>query len=178
MKPIKNKRNLMLLSLLITLLSSAPAWALKNPAAVYCHALGYEYQVLQSKTGWVGHCVIPKVAPVRAWQFLQGQSGQEFNACSRYGYKTQIVKDAKLCQSIFSEFCAVCMTKAGAIEASQLLKLDFNQSQCGDGTCGMPENFKTCPKDCPSGSADHFCDAQSDKICDPDCDPKQDPDCN
>jgi hypothetical protein len=48
---------------------------------------------------------------------------------------------------------------------------------CGDGKCDETENFVRCPKDCPSGVADGYCDRVYDGICDPDCSPAQDEDC-
>ena len=55
--------------------------------------------------------------------------------------------------------------------------LSFYETTCGDGACSDPENFKRCPKDCPSGDADFFCDGVKDGICDPDCQKEADPDC-
>lgn len=44
--------------------------------------------------------------------------------------------------------------------------------------CEAPrENYAKCPQDCPSGSADGFCDGMRDNICDPDCGRQKDPDC-
>ncbi len=45
-----------------------------------------------------------------------------------------------------------------------------------DGSCSGYESTLTCPADCPSGSADRWCDARSDLVCDPDC-LSRDPDC-
>lgn len=39
------------------------------------------------------------------------------------------------------------------------------------------ENYLTCPQDCPSGSADNYCDMLKDGICDPDCEISADVDC-
>lgn len=38
-----------------------------------------------------------------------------------------------------------------------------------DGQCSPPENYATCPADCPSGSSDNYCDRVTDGRCDPDC---------
>ncbi len=40
---------------------------------------------------------------------------------------------------------------------------------CLEPGCDTVENFLTCPKDCPSGSEDGYCDMKMDDICDPDC---------
>jgi len=70
------------------------------------------------------------------------------------------------------------------VEVTDLMNLSFRETICGDGICGMPENYGTCPKDCPSGSYDNFCDGIKDGKCDPDCKEKygesaikMDPDC-
>ncbi|MCK4491911.1 MAG: hypothetical protein KAU03_04755 [Candidatus Altiarchaeales archaeon] len=49
----------------------------------------------------------------------------------------------------------------------------------GNGVCepGFGENYLTCPKDCPSGSRDGYCDKVIDGRCDPDCRAEEDPDC-
>lgn len=39
------------------------------------------------------------------------------------------------------------------------------------------ENYLSCPEDCPSGSADNYCDMVKDGICDPDCEISADVDC-
>lgn len=41
----------------------------------------------------------------------------------------------------------------------------------------LGENYKTCPKDCSSGSEDGYCDGKPDGICDPDCNKEDDIDC-
>mgnify|MGYP001773454899 CR=1 FL=1 len=55
------------------------------------------------------------------------------------------------------------------------------EERCGNKICeSFPpynENYNKCPKDCPSGSKDNYCDGVVDGICDPDCTEKTDPDC-
>jgi hypothetical protein len=50
---------------------------------------------------------------------------------------------------------------------------------CGNNKCNVElgENYKLCPKDCPSGSKDDYCDAVTDGRCDPDCREGEDIDC-
>jgi len=50
---------------------------------------------------------------------------------------------------------------------------------CGNNKCDVElgENYKLCPKDCPSGSKDNYCDAITDGRCDPDCKEGEDIDC-
>lgn len=49
--------------------------------------------------------------------------------------------------------------------------------ECGDKICDASESYKSCPKDCPSGRRDNYCDGIKDNICDPDCRSEQDVDC-
>ncbi len=49
--------------------------------------------------------------------------------------------------------------------------------KCGDGICESFESYKNCPRDCPSGGEDGYCDKVKDLICDPDCKQGEDPDC-
>ena len=60
----------------------------------------------------------------------------------------------------------------GIIPESDIL-VSCNQN----GTCDFPENFATCPQDCPSGTKDGYCDKLQDGRCDPDCNPLDDEDC-
>lgn len=47
----------------------------------------------------------------------------------------------------------------------------------GNGACDNNENYLSCPKDCPSASADKYCDRAKDGRCDPDCASEADDDC-
>ena len=47
---------------------------------------------------------------------------------------------------------------------------------CGDGICDKSETYFSCPHDCPSASADGYCDNVLDHKCDADC-KGSDPDC-
>ncbi|MEA3254935.1 MAG: hypothetical protein U9Q22_03765 [Candidatus Altiarchaeota archaeon] len=47
-----------------------------------------------------------------------------------------------------------------------------------DAICELGiENYLNCPKDCPSGLGDGYCDGLVDGVCDPDCNLEKDPDC-
>lgn len=48
---------------------------------------------------------------------------------------------------------------------------------CGNGVCNKEESYRSCPKDCPSGVKDDYCDKVRDGRCDLDCSVKEDPDC-
>lgn len=170
----------LLIALLITI-SLGHVSALKNPSAVYCEELGYEYITATTPDGGkVGLCVLPNNQTVSAWWFLKGKVGQEYSYCKKEGYEIKTVIDNEKCSYIFSSECALCILPNGTeVEVAELMNLNFNASVRGDGTCGMPENFKTCPEDCPSGGIDDYCDGVADGICDPDCEEsgEYDPDC-
>ena len=48
------------------------------------------------------------------------------------------------------------------VEVTELMKLDFSETTCGDSLCNLPETHATCPQDCPSASNDEYCDAVRD----------------
>ena len=152
---------------------SIPVHAMLNPAAVYCEACGYTYVVETLPEGEVGLCQLPDGQNVDAWDFLRGKVALEWSYCAQQGYEAKYVEESDLCWD-----CTVCILPDGSeVEVTQLMNLSFEETFCGDGTCGMPENYETCPEDCPSGSLDGYCDGIKDYICDPDCGPEQDPDC-
>ena len=150
------------------ILCITPALGLKNPAAVYAEALGYEYQVIDEQgSGVQGIVLLPDGSKVPGWDFLMGKTGEEFSACAKYGGKLQTIQDKQVCSAIYSDTCAVCELPNGTrVEVTVLLNLDFSESVCGDGVCGMPENEKTCPKDCPKDGMDDYCGGGTN---DPDC---------
>ncbi|MCW1296500.1 MAG: DUF333 domain-containing protein [Candidatus Parvarchaeota archaeon] len=153
-------------------------FALKNPAEVYCSALGYEYVVESTPEGELGICKLQNGQEVDAWQFLRGEVAQESSYCSKQGYQIKTISDWDKCVRLLSQECAVCVLDDGEeVEVTRLMGLHFEETICGDGTCGVPENFSSCPKDCPSGSLDGYCDKMKDNICDPDCRKAEDPDC-
>lgn len=167
----------MALGVLIVLLLMPSTFAMSNPAAVYCEELGYKYEIKRTEKGDVGLCVLPNGEKVDAWDFLRGKVAKEYSYCARNGYEMKTVKDESFCMRIFSDECSVCIVDGEEVEVTDLMNLSFEETVCGDGTCGFPENYKSCPEDCPSGGIDEYCDGVKDGKCDPDCSPEQDPDC-
>jgi len=175
---IKMTLGLAALVVFTILAAPAPALALKNPAAVYCTALGYEYRIEKTEKGDVGYCVFPGGQKVDAWQFLRGNVARDKGYCASKGYEQKTVNDPAKCLKFLTDSCAVCVLPDGReVEVTELMGLVLAETVCGDGVCGIPENYKTCPRDCPSGSSDGFCDGIKDGRCDPDCRAGQDPDC-
>jgi len=149
--------------------------AMMNPAAVYCDALGYTYSTAMTEYGEQGFCGLPDGQVVDAWEFIQGKIAPEWSYCAQKGlsYRHYDESDnSSICQD-----CLVCITDSGEeIEVTQYMNLNLDPTTCGDGTCGMPENYGSCPQDCPSGGIDDYCDKVKDGIVDPDCEEGEDPD--
>jgi len=82
----------------------APGMA--NPAAVYCHELGYEYQVVDAAEGQHGICVLPDGSECDEWRFLEGKCGQSYSYCARQGYELVTKSDGK---DPFSVEYSVCV---------------------------------------------------------------------
>jgi len=162
----------------LTLLIVSPfAIGMNNPARIYCEALNYTYIIEDNKD----ICILPD-KKVDAWEFLQGKTGTEYSYCKVKGLDIKTVKNPDICMEFLLEECAVCILSNGTeIEVTKLMNLSFEETTCGDGICGLPENYKTCPQDCPSGSYDAYCDGILDGMCDWDCvdenHPEKDPDC-
>jgi len=165
--------------------------AVKNPSAVYCEGMGYEFIISSTENGDVGMCKLSENTVVNAGNFLKGKIGQEYSYCEKHGYILKTIKDSEKCSSIFSEECAVCIvnngvgvtgsaigSESGEIEVTELMGLEFNEATCGDGVCiTLEENYGSCPEDCSSGSEDYYCDKIEDGRCDSDCTQGEDPDC-
>lgn len=168
-----------ILAVVLAALVLAPVSALRDPSAVYCLAMGYTYTTGQTPEGVFGLCRMPGGTTVDAWKFLQGSAGQEFSFCARQGYRQQVVRSYRTCGAFGLDECLVCVLPDGrTAEVTQLMNLSFDETSCGDGSCGIPENVLSCPADCPPGGRDNLCDGKRDGRCDPDCpDGAGDPDC-
>ena len=141
---------------LIALLAPSSAFALRNPAAVYCAALGYEYRIESSAQGDTGYCVFSSGEKVDAWKFLRGEVAKEKNYCATRGFSQKIVRDPKICLRLLSNSCLICDRGDGnPLEVTQMMGLVLEETTCGDGVCGLPETNETCPKDCPSNRSDN-----------------------
>ncbi len=73
----------------------------------------------------------------------------------------------------------ICIDRAEGICDPDCLKgIDPDcEGECGNAICNINENYKKCPKDCPSGRKDGYCDKENDERCDPDCKENEDIDC-
>ncbi len=71
-----------------------PCVASANPAALYCEALCYEYQVVKTPEGERGICVFPSGERCDAWAFYRGEVYPEYSFCARAGYGIATRKSA------------------------------------------------------------------------------------
>jgi putative hemolysin len=99
---------------------------MKNPSAVYCSELGYDYQVVESPDGGQeGICLFPGKLACPAWDFLNGKCGQEHSICSQKGLKTVTRQDGN---NPFSPEYTVCADTEGkslesAVDLANLVEL-------------------------------------------------------
>ena len=119
---------------------SSTAHALRNPAAVYCLTLGYEYKVNETDRGEVGSCALPNGQTVEEWQFLQGKTAQDYSYCAQNGYGQIIINDPQKCIKFLTDTCIACILPDGReVEVTELMGLSFSETTCGDGVCGFPD---------------------------------------
>ncbi|VVB51772.1 Uncharacterised protein [uncultured archaeon] len=171
------KRIIILLTIAALTISAA---ALRNPAAVYCSALGHNYTVEQTEDGYVGYCEVSG-QNIDAWNFLQGKEAQNESYCAKNYLRQKVTNDSSKCLRLMTDTCLVCIKDGQEVEVTEAMGLSFLETTCGDKHCGFPENSQTCPADCPSGGLDNLCDGVKDGICDKDCvtqnNTQSDPDC-
>ena len=174
MKKIKLRQIVFLLMLGILTICTQQAEAMLNPSRIYCEEMGYEYYFINE----TGVCKLGNKQVVNAWDFLKGKTGVDQGYCAKQGLQTKTLHGFDNCTETYAEECAVCVMDNGSeVDVVALMDLPVDESICGDGVCGMPNNYENCPQDCPSGSDDLYCDAVQDDICDQDCVENEDPDC-
>jgi putative hemolysin len=138
----------LLILLIFAILCLQTVSALRNPAADYCLAMGYDYTTQMTPDGEEGLCKLPNGKTVDDWKFLLGEDAQEYSYCEAQGYEQKITKDPKKCEWFLTETCAVCIVDGQEVEVTDLMGLDFRETTCGDGSCGFPETVEKCPQDC------------------------------
>lgn len=151
------KLHVWLLAAILFMLSlMLPAFALVNPSYMYCTSLGYEYEN--------GMCRISDTQEVNAWDFIEGKAALEHSFCAKEGYEIITIKDRERCAIYGTEECAVCVIEGEEKGIADAMNINFEETSCGDGNCGLPENSQTCPKDCPKGGFDMYCDEGFDDL--------------
>ncbi len=94
---------------------------MRNPSAVYCTEMGYEFQIKKTINGETGLCMMPDGEECDSWSFYSGECGQEYSYCTRHGLD---VSDIKVADAFTGE-CTACVMPNGSIRAvSQLLGLN------------------------------------------------------
>jgi putative hemolysin len=120
-----------------------------NPAAKYCHDLGYQWEIKDTPAGQVGVCVLSDGEKVNSWDFVQGKAGQAYSYCQKQGYKLKSITNSPVCQSAYSKDCAVCVLDNGhEYETLKLMNIESQPEKCGDGYCTKSENKQNCAQDC------------------------------
>jgi putative hemolysin len=66
--------------------SDQGALGIPNPAAVYCHELGYGYQIVDTPEGQHGICIFPDGSSCSGWRFYECKCGGEWSYCAIHGY--------------------------------------------------------------------------------------------
>jgi hypothetical protein len=135
--------------------------ALRNPAAVYCDSLGYNFTVDHEDYGDIGYCNVDG-QKLDAWQFFLGKTGQGFGYCEKNNFESTQTTD---CDRYLLESCQACIIDGKSVEVAMAMGLTFAESTCGDSVCGFPENHKTCPADCKENDIDLLCEGASDPDC-------------
>jgi putative hemolysin len=106
----------------------------KNPAAVYCTHLGYDFQTVESSDdSQHGICLLPDETTCDAWDFLKGKCGQSYSYCAQFGYETKTLTGGR---NAFSQEYAVCVSSEGEEIGSvtELSHLAEELTGCGGGT--------------------------------------------
>lgn len=108
--------------LLITFLLPLQSFAMRNPATVYCFALGYKMRIVNTPLGQQGLCVLPDGKTVSQWKFLKGEQAEEYNYCSIKGFNS-IKGNGAICNTILSSNCNVCIDGLGRkVEAFNFMR--------------------------------------------------------
>jgi len=125
---------------------NAPGMA--DPAAVYCHELGYEYQVVDGAKGQYGVCDFPDGSSCDAWRFLEGMCGQGYSYCAKQGYGLITKTDGKDSLSRAYSVCVQGQQEIGSV--TELMRLSEKATK---GSV-RPEQSPVPPAEGPSTEAE------------------------
>ncbi|MFZ2070900.1 MAG: C1 family peptidase [Halobacteriota archaeon] len=139
---------------------------IKNPAAVYCMDMGYEYKIEKGEKGERGICVMPDKAECDAWAFYRGECGREFSYCAKKGWliaskgkkdcfatnsTTCVLPDGtrKTVSELLnlSEKCKVGKIKLGKNKNKSVGDTDFNKKEIKEKEISLPNHFDWRNKD-------------------------------
>jgi len=143
MNLLRSEKHLPGIVLLLALVTTVlPVSAMMNPAAGYCTALGYTYSSQPDTQGdYVGYCTLPDGRSLYAWDFLLGETGQDYSWCAKMGYASRVVNDIRACGPLEQPGCLACVFPNGsAMEVTQAMGLDFREKVCFEDTCSDPKD--------------------------------------
>jgi len=118
-----------------------------DPAAVYCHELGYEYQVVDGAKGQYGVCDFPDGSSCDAWRFLEGMCGQGYSYCAKQGYGLITKTDGKDSLSRAYSVCVQGQQEIGSV--TELMRLSEKATK---GSV-RPEQSPVPPAESPSAES-------------------------
>ena len=148
-----NKTKLCLFWMLVAVIVSQ-AQAMKNPAAVYCGALGYNYaDKINGNGDEVGICEFPGNVDMDcdAFSFMIGKCGTNYSYCAKKGYQQKSTVGTECDPEYPTTECLLCILPNGSkVEVTELMNLNVAEGICGDGICVIGENHDNCPQDCPA----------------------------
>ena len=79
--------------ILFILLFLPIVFSMRNPAAVFCKQMGYEYKIVDTPEGQIGKCILPDGSEVDEWEFFKGNVKREYHYCSLHGYDVVYIDD-------------------------------------------------------------------------------------
>lgn len=117
------KRLVIILVLIFTFLTLIAQKSYKNPAAVYCIAMGCKYEITtDSKGNSISRCILPDGSQVDPWDFYKGKVGKEYSYCAKKGYQIETeVED----HGSYKIECAVCISKDKAGKPQKIKMTDL-----------------------------------------------------
>jgi len=80
-----------------------------DPAACYCHELGYDMRVEEGPLGQSGICIFPDGTECEEWAFFKGQCGQEWSFCEQQGGEIIILNSSTKYRCYFFSPCPYCI---------------------------------------------------------------------
>jgi len=103
-----------------------------NPSAVYCQELGYEFKTVLDPEGERGICILLEGQECDAWDFLEGECGQDHSYCAQQGLDMVLKHDGK---NGLTQSYAVCVdeNQAEVGLATEMMDLVEKSLGCGVG---------------------------------------------
>ena len=99
--------------------------SIANPAAVYCHALGYTYKI----EGEIGYCIFPDGSKCEEWSFYAGKCGQQYSYCAINGYGIETRRDGK--DPYSKEYTVCILPDKTRRSVTELMNLPEKIKRCG-----------------------------------------------